>query len=164
MEVWLKQYLSLFFAFDTYGNLNWLAIPLFVYFVATIRKRKRWEIAIVFVFFLSCLFLLGIIKGRFNFRYIFTLYPFTLAFILLYGWEFIKKKSHCLQIGILVICGIFVFFNYYYARESYRLFWRHRVTHVDYSFPHELLKFINNIEDLSSDSSILVCSHRCLFY
>lgn len=164
MELWLKHYLSLFFNFEYFGNLNWLAILLFVYFVATIKKRKRWEIAIIFVFFLSCLFLLGSAKGRSNLRYILTLYPFTLTVILLLGWEFIKKKSHHLQIGVLIICGIAVSFNIYHFRDTYKFYWKYKIIVEDDRFPHEIFKFINNIEDLSSDSKFLICSRRYLFY
>lgn len=118
--------------------------------------------AIAFVFILSCLFLS--VKGRHNFRYIFTLYPFTLTVILLLGWEFIKKKSHHLQIGILIICGIAVFFNIYHFRDTYKPYWKYKILVEDDRFPHEIFKFINNIEDLSSDSKFLICSHRHLFY
>ncbi len=109
MELWLKRYLGLFFDFEYFGNLNWLAIPLLIYFLVTIKKRKRWEMAIAFVFIISCL-LLEIRRGFWP-RYIFTLYPFTLAVILLVGWEYLKKKSHYLQIGAFLVCGILIFFN-----------------------------------------------------
>jgi len=164
MELWLKHYLSLFFDFEHFGNLNWLAIPLFFYFVATIKKRKRWEIAIVFVLFLSCLFLLGTAKGRSNPRYIFTLYPFTLAVIFLYGWELIKKKRHSLQIGILIICGIAVLFNFYQHKETYSYFWKHRVTPKNLNLAYERIDFINKTEDINSNNLVLVCCHRYLFY
>lgn len=162
MGLWLKHYLGLFFDFEYFGNLNWLAIPLLIYFLVTIKKRKRWEMAIAFVFILSCLFLS--VKGRQNFRYLFTLYPFTLALIFLIGWEFIKKKSHRLQIGILVICGIAVLFNYYHFKGTYKPYWKYKIIVEDDRFPHGILKFINNIEDLRSDSKFLICSHRHLFF
>ena len=167
MELWLKGYLSLFFNFEHYGNLNWLAIPLFIYFLVTIKKRKRWEMAIVFVFFLSFL-ALGGSKGRSNPRYIFTLYPFTLGAIFLFGWELIKKKSNYLKIGVSILCGIAIFINFYHFRDNYKFYWRYKVIAVDDYFPHKLIKFINNIEDLNSESPIMVCSpaffNRCYYY
>jgi len=162
MELWLKCYLGILFNFKEFGNLSWLAIPLFVYFLITIKKRKRWEMAIAFVFILSCLSL-GI-KGHGYSRYLFTLYPFTLTLIFLFGWEFIKKKSYYLKIGIFAICGILVLFNYYHSRDIYKQYWRYKVTFEDYYFPYEVLRFINNIEDLSPDSVILLCAGRSFPY
>ena len=162
MELWLKRYLSLLFDFEHFGNLNWIAIPLLIYFVATIKKRKRWEMAIVFVLFLSCLSL-GI-KGHGYSRYFFTLYPFTLAVILLFGWEFIKNKRHYLQIGVLVICGIAVFVNFYHFRKVYEYFWKYKVTLETLYWPDEKIEYINKTKDLKSDDVVLVCSHRHLFF
>ena len=156
MELWLKRYLSLFFDFKYFGILNLLLIPLLIYFFITIKKRKRWERALVFVFILSCFSLE--IRGGFWSRYILTLYPFTIAAIFLLGWEFIKKKNRYLQIGVFVICGIFIFFNYYNSRDIFKQYWQYKVTFEYYHSPHELLKFVNSIEDLSSDSAILICA------
>jgi len=160
MELWLKRYLSLFFDFEYFGNLNWLAIPLLIYFLVTIKKRKRWEMAIAFVFIISCLLLE--IKGGFWPRYIFTLYPFTLAAIFLLGWEYLKKKSHYLQIGAFLVCGILIFFNYYHFRDTYKLVWRSRVSLSEDNFPHKTIEIINNIKD--PNSVFLICSHRHLFF
>src|SRR3989339_662568 len=44
-DLWLNGYLGIFFRFKMFGGLNWLAVPLFIYFLITIKKRKRWEIA-----------------------------------------------------------------------------------------------------------------------
>ena len=162
MELWLKHYLSLFFDLESFGILPWLVIPLLIYFCVTIRKRKRWERALVFVFILSLLSLE--IRGSLWSRYILTLYPFTLATIFLLGWEFIKKKSYYLKIGIFAICGILVLFNYYHSRDIYKQYWRYKVTFENYYFPYEVLRFINNIEDLSPDSVILLCAGRSFFY
>jgi len=162
MELWLRRYLGIFFNFNEFGILNWLAIPLFVYVLITLKKRKRWEISLVFVFTLSCLFLS--LKGHGYSRYLFTLYPFILAAIFLYSWEFIKKKNHSFQIGIFIICTLAVLFNCYHLREAYKWHWEYKVSVVDDYFPHELIKYINNAEDFISDSTTLVCSHRHLFF
>ena len=162
MELWVKRYLGLFFDFENYGILNWIAIPLLIYFLITIKKRKRWEMALAFILVLSCLSIS--IQGRNNPRYIFTLYPFTLGAIFLFAWELIKKKSHGFQIGILMICGIAVFFNIYHFRDTYKFYWKYKVIVEDDLFPHEILKFISNIKDSSPDFSFLVCSQRQLFY
>lgn len=164
MELWLKTYLSLFFNFKNFGILNWLAIPLFIYFIATIKKRKRWEIAIVFVLFLSFLLFSVRIKGQGNPRYIFTLYPFTLAVIFLMGWELIKSKSRQFQTIVLVICGIAVLFNYYHFRNVYKPYWSYKVIVKNDRFPSGIFTFINNIDNSSSDSIFLICSSRSLFY
>ena len=163
MELWLENYLSLFLDFKLFGNLNWIAIPLLIYFLVTIKKRKRWEIAIAFVFIFSCLFLSSK-KGQSNPRYLLTLYPFVLSTIFLLGWEYIKNRSHRFHLGIFIICTIAILFNFYHFRETYKFYWRYKVIAVDDYFPHDLLKIINNIGDLNSDSTFLVCSQRSLFH
>lgn len=127
-----------------------------------IRKRKRWEKALAFVFILSCIVV--VLRAPGYSRYNLTLHPFTLAAIFLCGWEFIKKKSHVLQICILLICGITVIINSYYFRENYKYWWRHKVSAALDIFPHKTLEIINNLNDLNYDSSILFCSTRHLFY
>jgi hypothetical protein len=163
MELWLNNYLALFFDFKNFGNLNWLVFPLLVYFLITIKKRKKWEKAIVLVLFLSII-AVGSVTGRSNLRHILTLHPFTLATILLFGWELIKKGKQYIQISVLIICGIFVIFNFHNFRDSYKRFWKYKVSFEDYYFPQKLFKYINNIEDLSAQSIFLVCSHNGLFY
>jgi len=154
--------MSLFFDFENFGILNLLAIPLLIYFLVTIKKRKRWEMALAFVFFLSCFSLE--VRGGFWSRYVLTIYPFIIAAIFLIGWEFVKKKNRNLQIGIFVICGICVLFNYYHSRDIFKQYWKHKVTFEEYYFPHEVLRFVNNIEDLSPDSVVLLCTKRKFFY
>ncbi len=162
MELWLRRYLGIFFNFSEFGILNWLAIPLFVYLLITLKKRKRWEISLAFVFTLSCLFLS--VKAQGYSRYLFTLYPFTLAAIFFYGWEFIKKKNRLFQVGIFILCTFAVFFNCYHLREAYKWHWEYKVGVVNDYFPHELIKYINNAECFTSDSTTLVCSQRQLFF
>lgn len=163
MEMWLKRCLSLFFDFEHYGNLIWLAIPLFICIIVTIKKRKRWELALAFVLALSC-FLMFSKKGESNYRYFFTLYPFILGAILLFGWEFIKNRRHYLQIGVLVICGIAVFVNFYHFRKIYEYFWKYKVTLETLYWPDEKIEYINKAKDLKPDDVVLVCSKRNLFF
>ena len=162
MTLWLKRYLSLFFDFEYFGILNLLAIPLLIYFLVTIKKRKRWEIALAFVLIISCFFLE--IRGGHWYRYLLTLYPFSLGVIFLLGWELIKNKSRSLKIGIFIILGTAVFFNYYHFRETYKFWWKYKVTLENLQFPYERLEYINKTKDMNSNDTVLVCSHRYLFF
>ena len=67
MDFWLNGYLGIFFRLNKFGWLNWLVIPLFIYFLATIRKRERWEIALALAVTLSCIFIS--MQGYKNYRY-----------------------------------------------------------------------------------------------
>lgn len=74
-DLWLNGYLGPFLRFKMFGSLNWLAFPLFIYFLVTIRTRQRWEIALCLVLSASCIFIC--IKGYMNYRYQFTLFSCT---------------------------------------------------------------------------------------
>lgn len=70
----LNGTLGQFFRFKLLGNINWLIIPLGIYFLATIKKRQRWEI-VVFIFYIIGSILL--LQGAYNYRYQLTLVPIT---------------------------------------------------------------------------------------
>jgi hypothetical protein len=162
MEMWLKEHLGILFDFQNFGVLNLLAIPLLIYFIATIRKRKRWELALALVFILSCA-LLGI-KGRGWLRYILTLYPFILAVILLLAWDLLKNKKSFVKIIFFVLCLFAVFTNFFHYRNVYAQYWKYKVTRENDPFPYGLLNYINSIDDLGSDSSILVLAEPFFYY
>ena len=84
----LNGYLGHFFAFSYLGNLNWLMLPILLYFLVTIKQRTRWEIAL-FAFYLIAIALICV-KGYFNRRYAVTLLPVTLTIVVYYLWEAMK--------------------------------------------------------------------------
>jgi hypothetical protein len=158
----MKEFFALFTDFEQYGNLTWLAIPVLVYFLITIRRRNIEERILALILFLSYLFLS--IKGKSYPRYLFTLFPFLLAVIFLNIWEFMKKKQKVFQLGIFLLCGLSVLGNSYHFRKSLLFFIRYKMTAVDDYFPHEVMKYINDASDINFDNQVLVCSHRHLFF
>lgn len=162
MALWLKKYLTLFFDFEHFGNLNWLAFPILFYILISIRKRRRWEIALLFVFMLSCIFLSA--TGGDYPRYVLTLFPFALAAILAYGWEFTKKKKPVLKIGVFFICGAFAFLSFIGAKEYYGFLWRYKISPENQYYQLSRINYLNNTTDIDSEDMILVCSLRYLFY
>jgi len=154
--------MALFFDYTQNGNLIWFSVPFLIFFFVTLKKRKRWEVAIAAVFILSCISLS--VKGIQNPRYVFTLIPFTLIAVFLLGWEFINKKRHPLQIGVFIICLFVIFYNFFHFREFYTFYWQYKVSAVDDHFPHEIVDFINNYEDFDSELSTMILSNRHIFF
>jgi len=175
-DFWLNGYLGLFFRFKYMGNLNWLAIPLFLHFVSTIRKRQRWEIAICFVFVLSVVALS--ITGYTNYRYQATLFPFTISIIMLQGWDIIIKRS--VSIRVIVFVAVFIMIcincNNTYLPKKFRLFnksnnnvssevtGRGRGSSKLNVFPGEIIRCINDIKDMNMDDVILECNVPIVYY
>lgn len=163
MEIWIRQHLALFFDFENFGNLNWIAILIFVYFLVTLKRRKRHEKAMVFVFILSLLVInLRSLPGYP--RYHLTFFPFTIGLVFLTVWEFIKKKSHFIRTAVLFICMIAVLTNVYHFKEKYKFWWKNRITLESYYFPYDYLEFLNRMDDGDEGPLFLVCSHRNLFF
>ena len=106
-KLWLNGYLGLFFAFGYLGNINWLALPVLIYLLITLRKRENWQQALI-VFFVMAVFLVGV-KGYFNRRYALTLLPVTISLVV-YSFWLIAEKYRLLPYMRLVlfvgICGI----------------------------------------------------------
>ncbi len=97
--------LGQFFRFKLLGNLNWLAIPLLLYGIVTIRKRKRWEIAFFLYYIVSVIL---IFKDPYNYRYQMTNQPITLALIFYLINEitsnvFIRKYKSIILVSILIL-------------------------------------------------------------
>jgi len=162
MGEWLRRYFGFLFDFKHFSNLIWLTIPLFIYSIVTIKKRKRWEIALGFVIILSIM-LFGL-RGVETRRYYLTVVPFLLGITYLSLWKYLEKKSRSFQIGFFILCGIAVSLNFYLHRETFQYWWESRVTLKPSSFSFERLEFINKAEDINSESIVLVCSYRHLFY
>lgn len=182
-DLWLNGYLGFFFRFKYIGVLNWLSIPLLVYFIVTIRKRKRWEVALCFVFILSVI-IIGY-KGYENFRYQATLYPFTISAIILFGWEILKKRRFKAQLFVLFFVCVAIFFNCYNIfspiaqRHLPGFFALDNKKNIDIAeadneemkiaskrnaFPYKIVNYINNINDLDNDAVILECNQPILYY
>jgi|688.fasta_scaffold64544_3 hypothetical protein len=84
-KLWLNGYLGLFFAFGYMGNINWLALPVLLYLLFSIRNRPHWQKALI-LFFVLAVCLVGL-KGYFNRRYALTLLPMTLSLVVYATWR-----------------------------------------------------------------------------
>ncbi len=162
IELWTNGYLGLFFRFKMFGWVNWLAIPLGIYFLFTFKRRKRWELAIFLSILLSTIFLS--IKGYMNFRYQFTLYPILTPLICMAGWELIKKKNNLIKWGS--IAGVFVLAicNLYSTGGLYKYYFNHGVGNgkPGTKFPYGLIKFIN--ESLPETATVVPLNQPILYY
>ncbi len=93
------------------GNINWLVIPLLIWFLVSKRTKKpeRWQIALIFVWLMSALFI-GF-KGYDNFRYQPTLFPFSSAMVLFLLWQFLADKSKTVKILGFSFIALVCLFN-----------------------------------------------------
>lgn len=161
-DFWLNGYLGIFFRFKMFGWLNWLAIPLFIYFLITIKKRKRWEIALCLALFLACIFLCY--KGYRNYRYQLTLFPVLITIIFLFGWQVLRKKNRKVIGVIILICSCMLLGNCYSLRDSYKYYWKSAIGHGKHGerFPYKLIEYIN--ENVSDDSVMVERNQPILHY
>ncbi|MHA1395880.1 MAG: hypothetical protein ACTSRZ_20445, partial [Promethearchaeota archaeon] len=159
---WLNGHLGIFFRFKYFGNINWLAIPLFIYFLITIRKREKWQAALAFVY-LSTVIILAI-KGYQNWRYQFTLYPFTIAMVMFLGWEFLKRRDSIIKLGILVLLGTFLLYNFYHYFSYYKYQWTNKVNIINKDYPTQILEYINSIASPTFTPVYLICCSDHIFF
>lgn len=168
-DLWLNGYLGIFFRFKMFGILNWLAIPLLIYFLVTIGKRKRWEIALALALILSCIFIS--IQGYMNFRYQLTLFPALITIIFLFGWKVLGEQDRKVVITVLSIgsCLLFVgsyllLMNFFSLRNDYAHYLKGSIVDrltVD-RFPYKLFEYIDN--NVADDSVILERNVLILYY
>jgi hypothetical protein len=90
---WLNGHLGFFFRFKYLGNINWLIIPLLIwFFVSKARKKlERWQMALGFVWLFTVLLIA--VKGYANPRYQLTLFPITSVMVLFLLWKFLEDKK-----------------------------------------------------------------------
>jgi hypothetical protein len=165
---WLNGHFGILFRFKYLGNINWLIIPLLVYFFATVKKWERWQLALVFVWLSTAIFI-GL-KGYANFRYYFTLVPFTAAIILLLLWEFLKNKKKYVKILCFTFFTIICLYNIYHYFDVYRFFWDLRVSVKNPYFPYKLVNYlntnnnINTIKDTNKGSNVYIINQPLFYY
>jgi hypothetical protein len=161
-ELWFKGYLGIFFRFDKFGWLNWLAIPLFIYFLITIKKRERWEIALYLALCISCIFIC--LKAFLWERYQLTIFPLLLATIFLFGWQVFREKNRKVIFSIILFCICMLLGNYYVLKDTYAYYWRGSIGDgkPGERFPYKLIEYVNkNVED---DSQIVEWAPPILLY
>ncbi|HLP48341.1 MAG TPA: hypothetical protein VK469_20540, partial [Candidatus Kapabacteria bacterium] len=159
---WLNGFFGIFFRFKYLGNINWMIIPLIIYFFFTVKKPRRWQMALVFAWLLTALFI--VIKGYTNFRYQFTLFPFTATVILLLLWEILKDKKTYLKVFCFSFIGFLCAYNIYHYFERYDFFWGMKVNEEKSRFPYQVLDYLNRDNVLRESSKKVFVMDQPLFF
>lgn len=168
-DLWLNGYLGIFFRLKMFGIVNWTAIPLFFYFLVTIKKRKRWEIALALALTLSCIFIC--MQGYSNFRYQLTLSPALITIIFIFGCQVFRELNRNTVITVLSICGCFLLIcsfllliKFHSLRNDYAHYVRGNVVEklLRDRFPYNLFEYID--KNLADDSVILARHEPILYY
>lgn len=163
-DIWFNGYLGVFFNFKMFGVLNWIAIPLLIYFLYTLKKREKWQIATVFVIAAGCIFIC--VQGYSNFRYQLTLHPLLLTLIFLTAWE-IARRIHKKVIIAMAICFFFV--SVVFARPLFdkclSVGEKYIVSgNIENLYPTKVINFIEEKVILDEDCVILECNQPLLYY
>ncbi|MEI7475171.1 MAG: hypothetical protein WCK67_10390 [bacterium] len=157
LKLWLNGYLSLFFKTKTFGFLMFLAVPSLFYYLFSIDKRPQWQRALLFVYVLS--FLLISIKGYTNFRYAYTLYPFTIIGVLGCIYELYKKFNY--KRKLIIICFVMLL-----SANLFDNFHRYKRTIAEFNRPSkvvELIDYINTL-NINEKNNILVINITDYYY
>ena len=161
-ELWSNGYLGIFFRFDKFGCLNWLAIPLVFYFLITVKKRERWEIALCLALCISCIFIC--FKGFMWHRYQLTIFPLLITAVFLFGWQVVRAMNRKVVFGIILICICMLFGNYYSLKDTYASYWRGSIGDgkPGERFPYKMIQYVN--KNVDGDSVIVEAGPPLLLY
>lgn len=161
---WLNGYLGVFFRFNSLGNINWLVIPMLIWFLVTwkSKKRERWQLALVFVWI--GITLLVSIKGFANPRYQLTLLPFTSTALLYLLWQLLETRRRNLRVFVFSVVAGLCLFNILHYFEDYRKLWELRVTVQRPYFPNRLIDYIRGAKDINRKSRVFVINQPVFYY
>jgi len=161
LELLLNGYLGIFFRFKYFGLLNWLSIPVFAYFLVTIRKREKGQFALCIALFLSTVFI-GI-KGYANYRYQSTLFPVLITINCLLIWEVFQKSGPKVKIFMISTGCLLLLINFHYLSDSYFISnlkaW---TSSKSFPFPYKIIRYLN--ERIDPNDVILECNQPILYY
>ena len=175
LELLIQGRLGLFFHFHFFGCVTWMLIPLGVYFLATIKRRVRWQVALFILF--VCYVLATALYGYWHYRYIFTLYPMAVCLVFLLLNDVIARHP---RLRIPVICVLIacialpLYYNYtpligkHIASRGGVAIGMHGDrpgTSVNHDrFPHGILRRINAVKCKGSGDVILEIGAPFLHY
>ena len=160
---WLNGHLGVFFRFKQLGNINWLIIPLLIWFLTTKKiKKERWHWALLFVWGLTVIFI-GI-RGYYNIRYQLTLFPITSAMVLYLAWKFLEDKRKPVKILVFSFIALACLFNIYHYSDLYKTYWELRVSVKDPHFPYQLMDYLKSAEDPDKISKVLTINQPIFYY
>jgi disulfide bond formation protein DsbB len=163
---WLNGHFGLFFRFKHLGNLNWLLPLLLIIFIIKQRKNgkklERWQKALMFVWFVTTVFL-GL-KGYGNARYQLTLFPVTVTMILLLMWKLLENQKRFIKFIVFSLVAITSIFNVVHYGEHFRNTWERRVELKTQTFPKKLIDYINSNPKINNNSRVFVINQPIFFY
>jgi len=164
VKKWLNGHFGVFFKFKQLGNINWLAIPLLIWFLVSRRTKKpeRWQMALIFIW-LMMVVLIGI-KGYDNVRYQLTLFPFTSAMVLFLLWQLLEDKNKILKILSFSLVALACLFNIYHYIDTYKFAWDLRVSVKDPHFPFQLVNFLESNQEVNYRSKVLTINQPLYYY
>lgn len=172
-KLWFNGYLGIFSRNHEFGYLNLLIIPLLLYIIIFWEKFSKAFKAVFIVYFFSTI-LIGI-KGFFNFRYAFTLYPLTIIAIFWLFYDLLKRvsefsnKNNFLRFKILSILLFLLIislaiYSVDVRKKSYISWWKYGNS-LKY-IKGQRIELIHSLERLNIDDSrkILVVNIIDFFY
>jgi hypothetical protein len=163
---WLNGHLGTFFRFKFLGNVNWLIIPLLIWFLVRRREKEetleQWQKALLFVWLALTIFL-GV-KGYANTRYQLTLFPFNSALTLVLLWDLLKGREKIIKIVCFTFVGLLCLFNVYHYFPQYQKIWDSRVALSESHFPHRLIDYLNSNDDINDQSRVFVINQPVFYY
>ncbi|MGE5342955.1 MAG: hypothetical protein ACM3SY_15885 [Candidatus Omnitrophota bacterium] len=158
----LNGYLGIFFRFKSLSNINWLIVPLLIWFLVTAKKRERWQLALMFVWLVTLIFI-GV-KGYTNNRYQLTLFPFTSAATLFLLWQFLENKKKTIRVIGLSLVALVCVFNIYHYFNLYQNWWEIRVSVKDPHFPRKIINYLNLKQDFGTSRENVYTFNQPIFY
>jgi hypothetical protein len=160
----LNGYLGVIFRFRYMGNINWLALPLVLWFLFTakLKKRERWQLALVFVWLISLLFI-GF-KGYYNARYQLTLFPFTMGMVLVLLWELIKERQLIIKVLVFSIVAGFCLVNIYHYYPHFKLYWDLKISRTRKHFPEKIMSFLTENKEIARGRNRVYVFDEPLYY
>ena len=159
----LNGHLGVFARFKQLGNINWLIIPLSIWFLTTKKiKKERWHWALLFVWGITVVFI-GI-KGYYNSRYQLTLFPFTSAVVLYLSWKFLEDKDKLIKILGFSFISLACLFNIYHYYDLYKTYWDLRVSVKNPHFPYQLMDYLKSPAVPGKSSRVLTINQPIYYY
>lgn len=170
LKLWLNGYFGIFFRVHDFGYLILLIFPCYLFIILCWEKISRAAKILLFVFSMTAI-LLGI-KGFYNFRYAFTLFPFVILSIFWLSYDIldrVKAKVHRKRPSLWIFLTIFIYLSIGFLliysigvrKNGYLRYWRYgnSIEGPTMNFIHSLKKL-----NISDDRKILVVNINGWFY
>jgi len=161
-KLFLNGYLGPLFRFKSLGNINWMVLPLLGWFLFSKRKKERWQMALLFVWVVSLLFIC--LKAYTNSRYQMTIFPFTSVMTLYLLGLFLENKTKGIKTFCISLFILVSIFNVVYFFSSFKKTWDMRVSLTKSNFPYKIVNYLKNAPDLDSRRPQVFTFNQPIFY